>query len=118
MKKMVTIAGLLIVLIAGYLYANGSHSFRMSEEGFPLPAKAVLKDKITRSEGTLYLYEWPCLHQTDGLPGSYRRHLEKQEWNYLSDQSEGASFLFAKPDGTVLNVSVYEGEFSIFQSRL
>ncbi|SEG45208.1 hypothetical protein SAMN02799616_03032 [Paenibacillus sp. UNC499MF] len=118
MKKMVTIAGLLIVLIAGYLYANRTYSFKMSEEGFPLPASAVFKNKIIRSEGNIYLYTWPGLHQTDGLPGSYRRHLEKQGWNYLRDQSEGASFIFAKSDGTVLNVSVYEEELSIFQSRL
>ncbi|MFS0838354.1 hypothetical protein [Paenibacillus sp. 1P03SA] len=42
--------------------------------------------------------------------------MKNNGWDYLSDQSEGASFLFAKPGGTVLNISVYEEEFSIYQS--
>ncbi|MGW9126264.1 hypothetical protein ACWGPW_14765 [Paenibacillus chitinolyticus] len=115
MKKISFFVLVLVILLGGYLFWTGTAQFALSQEGYPVPRNAVFKETIAKSEGPIYVYTVPGLHQTDGLSNSYKRQFEKHGWTYTGDLSEGATYVFKKADGTLLNVSIYEGEMSISQ---
>ncbi|WP_372008339.1 hypothetical protein NBRC13296_21995 [Paenibacillus chitinolyticus] len=115
MRKIFMPALLLVILCAGYLFWSGTAQYTISPEGYPVPRNAVLKKTIPDSAGTIHVYTAPGIHQTDGLKNSYKRQIEKHGWTYAGDLSAGATYMFKKSDGTLLNVSIYEGEFSICQ---
>ncbi|MEC0244853.1 hypothetical protein P4H65_03355 [Paenibacillus chitinolyticus] len=118
MRRIFMSALLLVFLCVGYLFWSGTAQYTISPEGYPVPRNAILKKTVTESVGTIYVYTAPGIHQTDGLKSSYKRQIEKHGWTYAGDLSMGATYIFKKSDGTLLNVSIYEGEFSIGQLQM
>lgn len=112
MKKIFILLFVIVLPITIYLYF--SNNFKMTEDGFPIPKKAVLVDAKKIEDGSLtYTYQVNGWVQTDGLPSSYKKEFERLGWKYDSNQSMGADYFFKKGNKNSLRLSVFDNQIEI-----
>ncbi|SCW31503.1 hypothetical protein SAMN04487970_1002179 [Paenibacillus tianmuensis] len=115
MKKTLLFASLSLVIACLCCYWFIFYLYQQSEDGIPIPSKAILKEKIVSDKGAVHIYKLNDLQQTNGFPTSYKIRLHLAGWEYSGGESEGAEFVFKKNDGSKVYFSIYTYELSLFR---